>query len=880
MRFLKRSFNRLLNFLTRRRADKRFREEVESHLRTLSEENIRAGMPREEARRQASLKFGAVEAIRQDYHAEESLPLLEDLLLDIRYSFRILRRSPAFTLVVVLTLMLGIGANIAVFGVVNAVLLRPLDVTDPQGLYELRLKPWTSFKLATTSYPAFEDLQRRNVTFSEMTAFAGYIQARLTAPSVVRRVNGHAVSGNYFDLLGVQPQVGRFFHAGDEHGLNSAPYVVLSNDLWRSAFNGDSRVVGTTVRLDNDTFTVTGVAPAQFHGTEQFVWPDYWIPLVNWGLQGVLENRANQLVTVIGRLKPGVTPQQAAENLSALKAQLAKEYPRTDIDVPMRLVRPGLYADNGDVIRGFVYIVTGLTLLVLIAACANLASLFAARAADRARELALRVAVGASRWQLVRQLLAESMVVSLLGGAGGFTIAHVLLDLLNRWQSPYGHVAVTVDTRVFVVAIALTLISGMFFGMIPARQVWRSHPLQAMKGAAEAAPMSRVTLRDLMLGTQITVCMLLIAASLVAVRGMVRILKMPLGFRPQGVMLAEVDPSLVEPDHDLPLQRKKAMIDAARNIPGVTAVGTVNRVPFTGGLRGVPVFHPGAADFSVKNAMLSPYVFIMSPGYLDAAGTRLVSGRGFSWSDTVETPRVAIVNETFARQMWGETPAIGQRFIVRERLTEVIGLVEDGKYHNLQEEPQAVAYLSLSQNERGSIILVVRSQRSQNEMAVALDQTLTGFEPNAQIKVQSWYDVLGGVNALFPVRAATVAVGVMGSLAAMLAVTGIFGMAAYNVSRRMKELGVRAALGARARHMISAAVGRPIVILGGGSFLGMLFGIFGGRLLSRIVYQANPRDPGVLCGAVLIMALLGVVASALPAVRALAIDPCKLLREQ
>jgi predicted permease len=501
--------------------------------------------------------------------------------MDIRYALRVLWKSPAFTLVALVTLMLGIGANVVVFGVLNAVLLRPLDVSDPQNLYQLRLKPWTSFKLVTTSYPAFEDFRQRNSTFSGMAAFNGYARARLGWRNAVRGVSGYLVTGNYFELLGVQPEVGRFFQATDEHGPNSAPYVVLSHDLWRSAFNADPGVVGTTVRLDKEPFTVVGVAPAQFHGTEKFVWPEYWIPIVNLG-EEQLHRRDVLSVTVLGRLKPDVTPQQATENLNAIAAQLAKEYPETDSGLPLRLVRPGLFADNGDVIRGFLRGVTGLALLVLVAACANLASLFAARAADRSRELALRVALGASRWRLVRQLMTEAMVVSILGGAAGLVTASLLLRALNRWQSPYGQAAVSVDARVYLAAVTFSLVSALLFGMIPARQVWQTSPLQGMKGgAAEPMPLHRFALRDLLLGAQIAICMLLVTASLVAVRGMVHMLHAPLGFQPQGVMLAEMDLSSVEPGGDVPLERKKAMIEAVRSIPGVATAGTVNRLPLS-----------------------------------------------------------------------------------------------------------------------------------------------------------------------------------------------------------------------------------------------------------------------------------------------------------
>jgi predicted permease len=817
-------------------------------------------------------------------HVEEGLPLMNDLLLDVRYALRVLWKSPAFTLVALVTLMLGIGVNVLVFGVVNAVLLHPLEVSDPQNLYQLRLRPWTSFKLLTTSYPAFEDYRQRNTTFSEMAGFNGFSQATLRSGKAVMSVSGYEVTGNYFDLLGVQPEVGRFFHAADEHGLNSAPYVVLSNSLWRRAFNADPGVVGTRVQLNKHPFTVMGVAPARFHGTDRFDWPDYWVPMVNQEQvegRNYLRSRTVMTVTVLGRLKPGVMPQQATENLNAIAAQLAKEYPETDTGVPLRLVRPGLYGDNGDVIRGSLYSVAGLALLVLVAACANLASLFAARAADRSRELALRVAVGASRWRLVRQLLTEAMVLSTLGAAAGLVIAGLLLGVLSRGslpaQWPYSHLPVSVDVRVYLAALMLTLVSGLLFGMIPARQVWQSSPLQAMKsGPVDSTPLRRLALRDLLLGAQIVICTLLVMASLVAVRSMVRMLRTPLGFQPQGAMVGEMD--LSELEGDVPLEKTKAIIDALRSIPGVTVAGTVNRVPFTGGLRGIPVFPPGTTEFTLNNSVLAPYRFTISAGYLEAAGTRLLRGRDVSWHDTTKTPYVAIVNETFARKMWSDTPAIGQRFILLGHLREVVGVVEDGKYHEIVESPQPVVYLPLSQSEQRYAIFVVRTYRPQNEMAVALERTLSGLEPNAPIRVQSWSDAMRG--ALFSARASTAALGVMGLLAAMLAVTGIFGMAAYNVSRRMKELGIRVALGARTKHVMTAAVGRPIVLLGVGSLVGLLFGVFASRLLGQIVYQANPRNPVVVVGAVLTMALLGIAASAIPALRALAVDPSKLLREE
>ena len=806
--------------------------------------------------------------------------------MDVRYALRVLWKSPAFTLVALVTLMLGIGANIAVFGVVNAALLKPLDVSDPQNLYQLRNGSWTNWKLLTTSYPAFQDYRQRNTTLSDIAGFYGYCSATLHSGNATRSISGYAVTGNYFDLLGVHPQLGQLIRAEDDRGPNSAPYVVLSDQLWRTAFNADPRVIGTTVRLNKDPFTIIGVAPARFHGTEKFVWPDYYMPIVNYFESGYLQNRTGRPLTVLGRLKPGVTRHQAAENLSAIAIQLAREYPRTDTGLPLRLIRPGLYADTGDVIRSSLYSVTMLTLLVLAAACANLATLFAARAADRSRELALRVALGAGRWRLVRQLLTEAMLLSMMGGAAGLLIAGLLLGVLNRGSlpsfmgdTPYSHVAVSVDAWVYLTSLILTLLSGLLFGLIPARNVSRSDPLQAMKsGTVDATPLHPFAVRDLLLGAQIVICTLLVTTSLVSVRAMVRVLHISLGFQPHGALLAEIDLSEVEPGGDAPLEKKKAMIDALRDISGVTAAGTLSKPPFTGGLRGIPVFWPGTTEFTLNNSVLASLALTISPDYLEAARTQLMAGRDFSWYDTNTTPRVTIVNKTFARKMWGDAPAIGQHFIFLDHLREVVGVVEDGKYLEIQESPQPVVYLPLSQNEQANTVFVVRSQQPAKEMVPAIERALNTIEPNAPVTVQSWSDALAG--PLFPARAATIALGVMGGLASILAVTGIFGMAMYNVSRRMKELGIRVALGARMRHVMNVALGRPIMLLGVGSMVGLLLSSLAGWLLEQIVYQANPRDPVVLVGAVLTMALLGIAASAIPALRAMAIDPSKLLREE
>ncbi|MHB1673097.1 MAG: ABC transporter permease [Acidobacteriaceae bacterium] len=806
------------------------------------------------------------------------------LLRDARYALRQLRKSPGFAITAVLTLALGVGANVVVFSVLNALILKPLNVPHPGNLYNIVRKPqgWDS-----QSYPDYIDYRDRNSTFRGIAAY-NIDEAGISKGSLVSKSFGYEVSGNYFDLLGIQPKLGRFFHAADEHGANSAPYVVLSDNFWRNHFNGNPKIVGDTIELNKHPFTVLGIAPRKFHGTELFMWPDYWVPMVNQQqIEGdsYLHDRGNHVPWLLGRLKPGVTAQQATGNLNTIARQMNKEHPTSDDGLEARLVKPGLMGDAlGDPIRAFLVGITVLALLVLLAACANLGSIFAARAADRGRELAIRLAVGSSRWQMLRQLLTESVLVSLLGGIAGTFFATALLHALSRWQ-PFAefpvHVPVSPDLRVYTIALLLSLGSGVLFGLLPARQIWRTDAAQVMKsGASTVATFRCFTLRDVLLAVQIALCTLLVTASLVAVRGMQRSLHAPLGIQPQGAMLATADLQMAGYSNEQSLPVQKRMLDQAARIPGVTVVGIINHVPLGTGGGDWDVYRQGTTDFRYSNAVFDAKDFSISPGYLRTAGTQLLAGRDFTWHDDGKSPRVAIVNETFARKMYGNASPIGQPFLSfnKRNLYQIIGVVQDGKYQSLTEDPQPAMFFPVSQGPDSQTTLVVRSHLAPAEMAAALHATLTGIEPSLPFTIQSWPTALGLV--LFPAQVAAGALGIMGLLAAMLAVTGIFGMAAYSVSKRMKELGIRIALGAQPVQLMRSALGRPLALLLSGSIAGLVLGMLASRLLAQIVYEATPRDPLVMLGVVVTMALLGLLATWIPARRALHIDPNQLLHEE
>jgi len=537
----------------------------------------------------------------------------------------------------------------------------------------------------------------------------------------------------------------------------------------------------------------------------------------------------------------------------------------------------------GDPARSFLAGIMVLAFLVLLAACANLASLFAARTADRSRELAIRLAIGSSRWHILRQLLAEAVLISVLGGVLGTIFSTALLAALTRWQ-PFPefpiHVAVSADARVYFVALLLSVGSGIVWGLVPVRQVWATDSAQVTKtGAVGAMVFRRFAFRDLLLGVQITLCTLLVTSSFVALRGMQRSLHAPLGFQPQSVILAQTDLHMGGHTQSSSSVIQKRMLQEVGSIPGVTAIGIINETPLGTGGSSTPVYRAGTTDFRMSNSAFGAKYFSISRGYLAAAGTLLLTGRDFTWHDDANAPKVAIVNERFAREMFGKTSALGLRFTMADKISyEIVGVVENGKYDSLTESPWAAMFFPLEQNPDTDTSLVVRSQLPLGELVPGLTQALARIDPSLPFTFHTWPDALGFV--LFPARVATASLGVMGLLAAMLAVTGVFGMAMYSVSKRIKEFGIRVALGAQPLQLTRSALRRPLILLLSGSTAGLLLGTIGSQLLAQIVYQATPRDPLVFAGVMITMAVLGFVAICIPAQRALRVDPAVLLREE
>ena len=883
MRSLRRFLNRLFNSAARPDQDDRMREEIEEHLALLTADNLRAGLSPDEARRQALLKFGGVEATKQDYRAERRLLVVEHLVQDVRFGLRMLRKSPGFTAVAVVTLALAISANAVVFGLMDGLILRPLNVPEAESLWGTRYGVDTGFQ----SYPNYLDLRDRNRTFDGLAAFQ-FAFVGLDTGQDASLASGFGTTGNYFDVLRIQPYLGRLFHRSDENGPGSAPYLVLSYAYWHSRFQDDPGVVGRTVQLNKHPFTIIGVAPPGFRGTLLFVSADFFMPIVNQAQvdgENLLDARGSQLIfETVGHLKPGVTPAQAVADVSAVGAYLEKTYPKEFSQKSFSLARPGLTSFGGAV-RAFM---TGLMLLaglILLAACANLGSLFAARAADRSREVALRLALGSSRARILQQLLTEAVLISLVGGATGLAGSIVLLRWLSVWQ-PFPrapiHVPVSLDANTYVVALVLALVSGLLFGIVPVRQVLRANPYEVVKAGSSGRVGRRWTLRDALLVVQIAICAVLVTSSLVAVRGLMRSLHGDYGFEPGKAMLVSTNLAMAgyRADQVLPMQDR--MIAAMETIPGVEHVGLVNAYPplvYGAGSR-VDVFKEDTADLRPSNVASRPYRYDVSPAYFQAAGTALLAGRALSSHDDTHAPAVAVINRTLASQIFGSVAgAVARHYRLQDGTrVQVVGVVEDGKYQSLTEDRPPAMFLSFRQSPSSQSWVVVRSTRDRQQLAAAIRSELRTLDAGLPATIDTWNSLLDVV--LFPSRVATMALGVLGIMGAMLSITGVFGMAAYSVSKRMRELGIRVALGADRRQLLSAALGRAVKLLALGSAAGLLLGVMASRVLAFVVYQATPRDPIVLAGVVLAMALLGVLATWIPAQRALSVDPAMLLRDE
>ena len=814
---------------------------------------------------------------------------MKNLLQDLRFALRQMRRTPGFALTAVITLTFGIAANVIVFAILQALVLAPIDVPNAKQVMTL------SRKIET--YPIFSwsevrDVRDSNSVFSSVGAYC-LAALGLEAKGATHTVWSYEVSGDYFLVTGVQPYLGRLLGRADDVHPGASQSAVLSWTAWNSYFAADPNIVGSTVRVNKQPYTIVGVTPQGFYGTEKEAQPDLFVPLANQAsLNGIdwLESRNVRAVWSVVRLKDGVTRAQVQADLDAIAKRITRQYPKEEDKLSFKLTQPGLMGDFlGGPARAFLGGILVLAGILLLAACANLGSLFAARTADRTREIAIRMAIGSSRWRVVQQIMVEAVVIALLGGACGTALTWVAIDRLGNWHPPTEYPLrfhVSPQPSLLLVALLISVFAGLVFGVMPLAQIFKTDPNEAIKATGSTSSAGRRwPLRDVLLTIQIALCCVTVTAAFVSLRGLDKSLTANMGFEPNHAVMAKfmLSQAGYTAETSEPVQRQ--IMDRVAQLPGVTAVGYANATPLSQDTNTMTMYALKTTDYRDSTKAFESFIYKVSPGYFTAAGTVLLEGRDVTFGDTMKTPLVAVVNQQFARSMFHSEHAVGQYFKNSDgKPVQVVGMVADGKYFTLSEDPTEVAFFPISQMASAATSLIVRmrpdaSAMAVNDMANAVRKTLHDIDPAIPVRISdAWSHQLG--LTFFTSQVASVALGIFGAFGLLLSIAGTFGMASYTVSKRLRELSIRVALGAQAKEVLSAALGRMVTLLATGAVAGLVLGAAASRLLAAIVYQASAKDPVVLAAVAVTMFLTGILSVAGPVRRTLHIDPATLLRDQ
>lgn len=804
---------------------------------------------------------------------------------DLRYGLRMLLKTPGFTAIAIVSLALGIGANTAIFSLLNTALLRPLPIEKPDEMVALnnteedRLFP-------TFSYPNYKDFETRNEVFSSLMAYR-FAPLSLSHDGINERLWGYVVTGNYFEVLGVKAAMGRVISTEDDQTPGGHPVAVLSYKCWQSRFGSDPNINGKEILVNGRSYTVIGIAPPGFSGTEIIAAPEIWFPMAMQAQlevsDGWLTKRGVENIFVQGRLKPGVSTPQAQAALNAIAAQLEQEYPDVNEGKRVSLSPIGLTTGaRRGVVVGFVSLLMAGVGLVLLLACTNLANMLLARAAERRREIGVRLALGASRFQLVRQLLTESMLLAVGGGMLGLWLAAWLVDLTVGLKPPIDvplAIDLHIDYRVFIFTGLLTFATGLLFGMLPALQATKTDLLSALKDESASGNAKGSRLKNGLIVFQIAVSVVLLIGGGLMLRSLQNAQTVKLGFNPQNAIELSFDLRLQGYNEAQGKEFQKRLLERVRVLPDVEDAGIADLVPVDLHFGRVPVFIEGQLPERSANAPRAMSNRI-TPGYFTAMSTRLLQGRDFTEQDNETATRVVIVNETFARQFWqGEDP-IGKRFSIGSAEApkmQVIGIAEDGKYAGLGEDPRAFIYRPIWQSYTGSTSLIVRGRTDSQKLIAAVRNELQQLD--AHMPVSSAKTLTERLALpLLPARIAASALGSFGLLALLLAAIGIYGMMSYAVTRRTREIGIRIALGAQQEDVLGLVMKQGTRLTVIGMAIGLLVSLALTRLMKGMLFGISATDPLTFILISLLLGGVALLACYVPARRATKVDPMVALR--
>jgi len=890
---------RILSLGRRSKVEREIEAELREHRAMCIDDNMAAGMSREEAEREARKRFGNPAAMRERVTAEDAALGLESLWSDFRGAVRIFRTSPGFALVVVATLALGIGANTAIFELIDAVLLQSLPVQNPKQLVQLRLTEGAQTRgNNSTPYPAvtnpiWEKLRDDHEGLSGTAAWAETAFSRDSGGDA-RFVSGLYVSGEFFRVLGVRPFAGRVFTSADDQPGCGSPGAVISYGFWQQEFGG-RQALGQKLMLNNKPVEIVGVTPANFFGVAVGDNFDVAVPICAqpWlETKNILNASTQWWLSVIGRLEPGCSVRQVAAHLDAISpgifaSTLRPDYPRENIRDYLAMKLTAEPASSGVSMLRETYsdplrFLLGIAGLVLLITCANLASLMLARTAARERDMAVRLAVGAGRWRLIRLVLGESLLLSLAGGLCGAALAQGL----SRALVAYLHLSLgfTLDWRLFAFLLGMSLLTCLLFGLAAALRASRTAPGAALKTGGRGMTASRGGLgfRGALVASQVALSLVLLFSALLFTESLRNLMTDDLGFEAKGVVTVWADFSRLH----VPANRRAAfqqeLLDRIRSTPGVEKAASTNIVPLGGSGWDNTVWIDGHDSTQREISNFSS----VSPDYFSALRIPIVSGRDFSSQDTGQSPRMAVVNEAFARKLGLGANPIGARFW-REattsypaQLIEIVGLVKDTKYHSIRRSDEPIAYLASAQDTdaESNIQVLVRTRDPLDTEEEALRHTL--HEVSAAISFQ-----FGGLEdqiqqSLVAERLLATLSGFFGGLAVILAMTGLYGVMSYTVTERTTEIGIRMALGARRTSITGMVLSKAIMLLGIGLAIGTGLSLLAASAMASLLFGLKPRDPATLVGAAALLAGVTLAASLIPSLRAANVNPIDSLRAE
>ena len=886
---------RLRSILLGRRVERELDQELQFHLEHKIEEGIANGLSPKEARYAAMRAMDGLEQRKEEMRDMRGIHWLTDFLDDARFAMRSLRRTSGLAAFVVITLALGIGMTSGTFSMLDGLMFRPYPVPHPSGVVTLVSTTHDS-SFDDFSYREYLDIRGKTKSYEGVIANAGMEAVGFSAePAATPRVKGGMmVSGNYFHVLGVEPRLGRGFREDEDQAPGRDAVVVLGPDFWKHEFASDPGVIGRTIRLNGTDFTVIGVAPETFSGMMIFGHPDFYMPLAmarvfSTNLQkNFFEDRDDRELNVKARLKPGTTVQQARNELAALAKSLEHEYPKVN-----RSRGAAVYTQfeartiaDGNWRFGVIFMI--LALAVLLVACTNVAGLLLSRARARTREIAVRLAIGAGRFRLIRLLLTESLILASLGGLAGIGIGYGIVLWFQSFQNvifmtdlPFS-IPFHMDTRVLLASLALSGLSALLCGLAPALHSTRTDLVNGLKSADVDVPgRKRLWGRNVLVVAQVSASLMLLTASFLMVRGFQHNLLEGTGFAKDHLLMVSFDPRLVQYNAAHTQRFYKLLAEHVRVAPGVQSEALTQNVPLgTDDFDGV-VFVPDGFQMPRDRENFNSTMDTIDEGYFETMAIPILRGRGFLTSDTADAPRVAVVNEQFAKHYWPTADAVGKYIRLDSRtgtLVEIVGVAQTIKYQNTIERPMDFVYMPLAQHPIARMTLMLRSSGDPLQLIQSVKDIVRSLDPNLPMLHTMSYEDYYMNQAVNGPRIAMKLVGSMGAVGLVLAIAGLYGLVAYNVSRRTREIGIRIALGALSSDVLRLVMGKGLVLVGMGTVIGLAMGFALEQLMNSMLFNAGGVDVVAYIIVVPALFLVTMLAAYVPARRASLIEPTQALR--